>query len=137
MPSLGQSGLKINLPGGKLDIGEGETIVMLDFDAAESFGHQAGNSGKWVMHPVVKATNVTFGGNALVQQPLGKRDPARDVHAGRLQGAAHPGRGRHGLLTFTDATAMAPSMRHRAGAGQYTLSSSGRGLPLASAAVFR
>lgn len=71
MPSMEQSGLKIDLPGGKLDIGAGETIVMIDFDAANSFGHQAGNSGRWVMHPVVKATNVTFGGNVLAKLQLG------------------------------------------------------------------
>lgn len=71
MPSMGTSGLKINLPGGRLDIGEGETIVMLDFDASKSFGHQAGRSGRWVMHPVIKATNVTFGGNLLARIQLG------------------------------------------------------------------
>lgn len=71
MPSLGTSGLKIDLPGGKLDIGQGETIVALDFDAQQSLGHQAGNSGKWVMHPVVKATNVTFGGNVVARLQLG------------------------------------------------------------------
>jgi len=70
MPSMGQSGLKVDLPGGRIDIGEGETIVMLDFDAAESFGHQAGNSGKWVMHPVIKASNVTFGGGVVAQLQL-------------------------------------------------------------------
>ena len=71
MPSFGTSGLKIDLPGGKLDIGADETIVMIDFDAQNSFGHQAGNSGKWVMHPVIKATNVTFGGNLVAQLQLG------------------------------------------------------------------
>lgn len=72
MPSMGQSGLKIDLPGGKLDVGADETIVMIDFDVANSFGHEAGNSGRWVMHPVVKATNVTFGGNVLAELQLGQ-----------------------------------------------------------------
>jgi hypothetical protein len=72
MPSLGQSGLKIDLPGGKLDVGADETIVMIDFNAAESFGHEAGHSGRWVMHPVIKATNVTFGGNVLAELQLGQ-----------------------------------------------------------------
>jgi hypothetical protein len=31
----------------------------VDFDVSESFGHQAGNSGAWVMHPVIRATSVT------------------------------------------------------------------------------
>ncbi len=72
MPSMGQSGLKIDLPGGKLDVGPGETIVMIDFNAHDSFGHEAGNSGRWIMHPVIKATNVTFGGNVEAQLQLGQ-----------------------------------------------------------------
>ena len=71
MPSFGSSGLKIDLPGGKLDVGAGQTIVMIDFDVKESFGHEAGNSGKFVMHPVIKATDVTFGGNVVARLQLG------------------------------------------------------------------
>jgi hypothetical protein len=67
MPSMGASGLKIKLPGGKLDVGEGEVIVLIDFDVQESFGHEAGKSGKWVMHPVIRATDVTFGGHVLAR----------------------------------------------------------------------
>ncbi len=72
MPSMEQSGLKIDLPGGNLQVGPDETIVMIDFDVANSFGHEAGNSGRWVMHPVIKATNVTFGGNVLAELQLGQ-----------------------------------------------------------------
>ena len=32
-------------------------ILLVDFDVAQSFGHQAGGSGRWVMHPVVMATD--------------------------------------------------------------------------------
>jgi hypothetical protein len=71
MPSMGQSGLKVKLPGDMLTIGEGETVVLIDFDVAESFGHQAGNSGRWIMHPVIFATDVTFGGNVLAELALG------------------------------------------------------------------
>jgi hypothetical protein len=70
MPSFGSSGLKVDLPGGNLQIGEGQVVVLIDFDVAESFGHEAGKSGKWVMHPVVKATNVTFGGFVTVRLQL-------------------------------------------------------------------
>jgi hypothetical protein len=79
MPSLGQSGLKVRMPDGKLDIGEGETIVLIDFDVQQSFGHQAGKSGKWVMHPVVTATDVTFGGNVVAQLALGDNVEIPDV----------------------------------------------------------
>jgi hypothetical protein len=70
MPSFGSSGLKIDLPGGKLEVGEGSTVVLIDFDVKQSFGHQAGNSGKWVMHPVIKATDATFGGNVVARLQL-------------------------------------------------------------------
>ncbi|MGH7444366.1 MAG: DUF4382 domain-containing protein [Longimicrobiales bacterium] len=70
MPSMDQSGLKVKLPE-NLDVDEGDVVVMIDFDVAESFGHQAGNSGKWVMHPVIRATDVTFGGNLLARLQLG------------------------------------------------------------------
>ena len=61
MPSFGTAGLKVNLPSG-FDIDGGHRIVLLDFDVSESFGHQAGNSGKWVMHPVIHATEVQMSG---------------------------------------------------------------------------
>jgi len=56
MPSFGSSGLKVKLPGNRLDIDDDNHVILVDFDAAQSFGHVAGNSGKWVMHPVVIAT---------------------------------------------------------------------------------
>ena len=62
MPSFAQSGLKVNLPTGFTVSGD-RNIVLVDFDVAESFGHQAGNSGKWVMHPVVRATEVELSGS--------------------------------------------------------------------------
>jgi hypothetical protein len=71
VPSMGESGLKIKVPGGKLDVGEGEVIVLLDFDVAESFGHAAGRSGQWVMSPVIEATDVTFGGHVMARLQLG------------------------------------------------------------------
>lgn len=72
MPSFGASGLKVKLPDGQLEVGEDEVIVLIDFDVEESFGHQAGRSGRWIMHPVVHATNVTFGGHVLAQLQLGE-----------------------------------------------------------------
>ncbi len=52
-PSCSQSGLKITVPNGEIDLEGGSTSLVLDFDVAESFGHKAGKSGKWVMHPVI------------------------------------------------------------------------------------
>jgi hypothetical protein len=59
MPSLGQSGLKVQLVNGAdLEVTEDQDILV-DFDVAQSFGHVAGQSGKWVMHPVVKGGVLT------------------------------------------------------------------------------
>ena len=43
----------MQLPGG-VTLAEGDDAgVLIDFDIAQSFGHQAEQSGKWVMHPVI------------------------------------------------------------------------------------
>lgn len=55
MPSFSTSGFKVNFQGG-LTIEE-ETTFLVDFDVAESFGHQTG-SGLWVLHPVLKGSIV-------------------------------------------------------------------------------
>lgn len=57
MPSLASSGLKVQFNGG-LEVAEGSDAVLVDFDVRESFGKLAGNSGKWVMSPVLKGTKV-------------------------------------------------------------------------------
>jgi hypothetical protein len=59
MPSFAQSGLKVNLPDGGVTIGGNQIVLLVDFNVAESFGRQAGQSGMWVMHPVAHA--VDFG----------------------------------------------------------------------------
>ncbi len=71
MPSMGQSGLKVTLPGDQLVIGDGgEKILVVDFDVAQSFGHPAGNSGMWVMHPVIHGADVSVTGSAAVHLTL-------------------------------------------------------------------
>lgn len=69
MPSYSSSGLKVNLPDGGLEL-TGDRVVLVDFDVAQSFGHQAGNSGRWVMHPVMHATEVRLSGGIDVQLML-------------------------------------------------------------------
>jgi hypothetical protein len=61
-PSCSQSGLKVNLNGGFQAESGASAIVVLDFDVARSFGHRAGGSGNWVMHPVMHATEVALSG---------------------------------------------------------------------------
>ncbi|HEX6557810.1 MAG TPA: DUF4382 domain-containing protein [Longimicrobiales bacterium] len=58
-PSCAQSGYKVSFSGGGLNI-LGNSTVVLDFDAQQTFGHEAGKSGQWIMHPVLRATATTI-----------------------------------------------------------------------------
>jgi uncharacterized protein DUF4382 len=60
LPSACQSGFKVKLPGDSLSLEGDLTTVDVDFDVSQSF-HRAGNSGRWIMRPVLHAT-VTGGG---------------------------------------------------------------------------
>ncbi len=55
MPSLAQSGLKVTFPSEELEI-EDDQVFLVDFEVSQSFGRLAGNSGMWVMHPVITGT---------------------------------------------------------------------------------
>jgi hypothetical protein len=67
MPSFAQSGLKVKLPGDQMNVAGGERkVVLVDFDVAQSFGHEAGASGAWVMHPVIMATELQLSGSVAV-----------------------------------------------------------------------
>lgn len=61
-PSCAQSGLKVKLPGGAVRLDEDTNVLLLDFDVSQSFGRQAGRSGRWVMRPVVTATRFETAG---------------------------------------------------------------------------
>jgi hypothetical protein len=56
-PSFDASGLKVEF-GGSLELAEGETTLLVDFDVAQSFGQVAGQSGSWVMTPVITGEQV-------------------------------------------------------------------------------
>lgn len=71
MPSFAQSGLKVNLPDGAATLDGTARVFLVDFDVSQSFGHQAGASGQWVMHPVVKATDFELTGALTVQLQAG------------------------------------------------------------------
>ncbi|HEX6909934.1 MAG TPA: DUF4382 domain-containing protein [Longimicrobium sp.] len=63
MPSACSSGFKVKFPAdSSVNLASESTIMTVDFDVSQSFGHQAGNSGRWVMHPVLQATSVGFAG---------------------------------------------------------------------------
>jgi hypothetical protein len=71
VPSGCSSGLKVKLAGGGVDVTEQSQILSVDFDVSQSFGHQAGNAGKWVMHPVMTATSVGSSGSIAGTVALG------------------------------------------------------------------
>ena len=66
MPSYASSGMKVNLPGGGVTLDAEQTVVLVDFDVSQSFGKEAGGSSKWVMTPVVTATELQFTGGLKV-----------------------------------------------------------------------
>lgn len=66
MPSYGQSGLKVNLPGGAVSLTNAQKVVLVDFDVSRSFGQQSGASGQWTMHPVLTATDFQATGSATI-----------------------------------------------------------------------
>lgn len=70
MPSLGSSGLKVDFTE-PLTFTGGEKILLVDFDVSKSFGKEAGQSGKWVMHPVIKGASLTTSGGVTVTGVLG------------------------------------------------------------------
>jgi hypothetical protein len=73
MPSYASSGLKVNLPGGGVTLDAEQTVVLVDFDVSQSFGKEAGGSSKWVMSPVLTATELAFTGSVKVTLT---KDPA-------------------------------------------------------------
>lgn len=70
-PSFDTSGLKVNIPDGALHLAAEEKILLVDFDVSQSFGHEAGGAGSWVMHPVLEASDVQTTGDAAVTLTLG------------------------------------------------------------------
>jgi hypothetical protein len=70
LPSYDQTGIKVQLPNELLTVSE-EQAWLVDFDVPESFAHEAGNSGKWVMHPVIKAEDMSQSRNIDVNLTLG------------------------------------------------------------------
>lgn len=70
LPSIAQTGIKVNLPGGSIEVEGDQKILVLDFDVSESFGQEAGMSGMWVMTPVVNAEEIEFTGSITVELTL-------------------------------------------------------------------
>jgi hypothetical protein len=59
LPSYAQTGIKVKFPGGSIEVDGDSHVLLFDFVVSESFGHQAGLSGDWVMTPVIHATEIS------------------------------------------------------------------------------
>jgi hypothetical protein len=59
MPSLPQTGIKVIFQG-PIEVTGDQKILLLDFDVAQSFGKQAGGSGRWVMDPTIHGVVLEF-----------------------------------------------------------------------------
>lgn len=64
-PSCSQTGIKVNLPDGGIDLQTESRLVVLDFDVRQSFGRQAGASGTWVMTPLIVASDAQASGTIV------------------------------------------------------------------------
>jgi hypothetical protein len=108
MPSFAQSGLKVKIPAGGLEIAGERKIVLVDFDVSRSFGHQAGNSGKWVMHPVLTATEIETSGSLAVSLALADTVPLPSINGepvtlGQFRAVLETAEGSSEELALTDA----------------------------------
>ena len=66
MPSFAQSGLKVTMADGALELDGDQKILLVDFDVEQSFGQSAGGSGQWVMHPVITGAELGLTGGVVV-----------------------------------------------------------------------
>jgi hypothetical protein len=74
MPSLSSSGLKVKFAQDAdvtVSSEQEQKVILVDFDVAQSFGHAAGNSNRWVMHPVIKGADLEFSGSVAVTLSAG------------------------------------------------------------------
>ncbi len=59
MPSFSQTGIKVIFQGA-IQVAGDQQILLLDFDVAQSFGKEAGDSGQWVMNPTIHGIKIEF-----------------------------------------------------------------------------
>jgi hypothetical protein len=113
MPSLSTSGLKVKFANdADVTVSSEQTqkVILVDFDVAQSFGRAAGNSGRWVMSPVIKGADLEFSSNVVVTLALGSNVtlPVLDgtqVSLSAFSAVLVNAEGSREPLAFTDANA--------------------------------
>lgn len=81
-PSCSQTGIKVLLRDEDLVLEGGAEDYLLDFDVTQSFGRQAGQSGMWVMHPVIHGVRMIEMGSVsgtVVLATDGEGNPVVDI----------------------------------------------------------
>ncbi len=62
VPSIPQTGIKAILADEAVRLEGTQKVLAIDFDVSQSFGIQAGASGSWVMHPVMRVLDLELTG---------------------------------------------------------------------------
>jgi hypothetical protein len=122
MPSACSSGIKVKFPAdSSLNLASESSIMTVDFDVSQSFGHLAGTSGRWVMHPVLHATSVGFAGGigGTVAVAAGVTLPTCGGAA--VAPAAFVPRATAGTTTYTSSVGTDGRYRITVPAGTYTM----------------
>jgi hypothetical protein len=101
MPSLAHSGLKVDFPTTELSITTDQDLL-IDFNVSESFGHVAGNSGKWVMHPVIKGAQFTTAATVVATLKLNTGVTLPALPSGAVTLAAFKAKLGNDVVSFTD-----------------------------------
>jgi hypothetical protein len=74
-PSCSETGFKVGWPGGAIRLEDEAEILVVDFDAQQSFGRLAGTSGQWVMEPLLSATELGLSGSIVGTVSWADTDP--------------------------------------------------------------
>lgn len=122
VPSGCSSGFKIKFKGDEpVELESESTIMTVDFDVSQSFGHQAGNSGRWVMHPVLHATAVGFAGGIGGAVTLAQGVALPTCGGAPVAVTAFVPQATAGAETFTSAVAADGRYRITVAPGTYTM----------------
>jgi hypothetical protein len=98
MPSFDKSGLKVRLNG--LTVTGGDQAILLDFIVAESFGRQAGQSGRWVMTPVVAGTILEDAVGVVATLDVGELSLPEGIGLGHFSATLTPAEGDPSTVAF-------------------------------------
>lgn len=122
MPSACSSGFKVKFPAdSSMNLASEASIVTVDFDVSQSFGHQAGNSGRWVMHPVLQATSVGFAGGIAGTVSVASGVTLPTCGGSAVAVTAFVPQAVSGATTYTSAVAADGRYRITVPAGSYTM----------------